>query len=104
MPEGRLGLDASAIAALVNEPGVRDELERKGMQLRNRARQNAARISPRRTRAIVMTPVAADEGGPYVDVGYDKTNPGWVLYFSEIGTRTMPPRPHLRPAVGQASE
>jgi hypothetical protein len=34
-------------------------------------------------------------------VGYDKRNPGFVLWWHEVGTSKIPPSPHLRPAAAR---
>lgn len=75
-------------------------LEHAGEIIRDDARVNARSIS-RDTDAIVSTEVERDAEGSYVDVGYDKTNPGFVLWWHEIGTSKFPPRPHLRPAAAR---
>ena len=68
--------------------------------VRDQARANARSIS-RDTDAIVSTPVDHDSEGPFTDVGYDKTNPGFVLWWHEVGTSQFPPSPHLRPAAAR---
>lgn len=77
-----------------------DLLEEAGEIVRDHARSNASGIS-RDTDAIVSTEVDEDDEGPFVDVGYDKTNPGFVLWWHEVGTSQFPPSPHLRPAAAR---
>jgi hypothetical protein len=74
-------------------------LELAGDKIRDRSRQNAKRIDPDDVNAIVSTPVERDDEGHYVDVGYDKHHPGFVLWWHEVGTSQFPPNPHLRPAA-----
>jgi hypothetical protein len=71
-----------------------------GEKVRDGARANAREIS-NDTDAIVSTGVSTDSEGPYVDVGYDKNNPGFVLWWHEVGTSQFPPSPHLRPAAAR---
>ena len=77
-----------------------DLLEEAGEKVRDQARSNARAIS-NDTDAIVSTEVESDHEGHYVDVGYDKNNPGFVLWWHEVGTSQFPPRPHLRPAAAR---
>jgi hypothetical protein len=77
-----------------------DLLVEAGEKVRDGARANARSISPD-TDAIVSTDVDADTESHYVDVGYDKTNPGFVLWWHEVGTSQFPPSPHLRPAAAR---
>jgi hypothetical protein len=77
-----------------------DLLVEAGEKVRDGARANAGSIS-RDTDAIVSTEVENDSEGPYVDVGYDKNNPGFVLWWHEVGTSKFPPHPHLRPAAAR---
>jgi len=73
-------------------------LEEVGEIVRDKARQNVGSFS-RDEEAIVSTKVERDSEGPYVDVGYDRHHPGFVLWWHEVGTSVFPPRPHLRPAA-----
>jgi len=77
-----------------------DLLEEAGEKVRDIARSNAASIS-RDTDAIVSTEIDEDDEGRFVDVGYEKTNPGFVLWWHEVGTSQYPPTPHLRPAAAR---
>jgi hypothetical protein len=77
-----------------------DLLVEAGEKVRDQARSNA-RIISRDTDAIVSTDVDKDTEGSYVDVGYEKTDPGFVLWWHEVGTSKIPPSPHLRPAAAR---
>lgn len=72
-----------------------------GLRVRDRARVNATPIS-HNADAIIAVP-GEDAQGVFVDVGYDKTHPGFVLWWHEVGTRNHPARPHLRPALSPRS-
>jgi len=65
-------------------------------RVRNAARANAP--FPKYASAIT-TESGTDSLGPYADIGYAKSHPGFVLWFWEVGTKNHGPRPHLRPAV-----
>ena len=73
-------------------------LEQLGDDVAERAQANASWAGDR-AEAITSVPADYDRDGPYVDVGYDKRHPGFVLWWSEVGTERFPPRPHLRPAL-----
>jgi hypothetical protein len=77
-----------------------DLLVEAGEKVRDGARANARSIS-RDTDAIVSTDVGSDAESHYVDVGYDKNNPGFILWWHEVGTSQIPPSPHLRPAAAR---
>lgn len=91
-----------ALAELASGEPMREFIEGVGNKVRNNARANVKGHYPatRRDRAIV-TESGTDEQSAYADVGYDKTQPGFVLFYSEVGTSTMSPRPHLRAALDQ---
>lgn len=87
--------------------------EKAGKRIRDQARANANSIGSgavrrdsrgrfiagsRRSDAI-DTDLGRDSKGLYVDVGYNKHHPGFVLWWAEVGSRHQSPSPHLRPAV-----
>ena len=72
--------------------------EAAGKRIRDQARKNAASISASRSDAI-DTDLSRDAKGLYVDVGYNKYHPGFVLWWAEVGSVHQSPSPHLRPAV-----
>lgn len=92
--------DGAAIAELESRPEVRDYLGKIADKVRDDARANARSYYPasRRVQAIISR-TGTDAQGAYADVGYDATQSGFVLWFSEVGTVKMSPRPHLRAAV-----
>jgi HK97 gp10 family phage protein len=94
--------DQAALAALAASDEMRDLLDEVAATVRDTARSNAAAYYPAspRVRAII-TRSGSDEQGAWADVGYDADSPGFVLFFSEVGTVHMAPRPHLRAAVEQ---
>lgn len=91
-------LNRRALAALVNGPAGQRVLQEAADRIRDRARGNAAAIQPGHETAIV-TEVGVDDEGAFADVGYDKTNPGFSLWWAEVGTVNQAPQPHLRPAI-----
>lgn len=101
MPDISLRLNARAIRDLERSPEAAEVVELAAERIRDKARTNARSIAPERTDGIVATPADEDATGVYADVGYDKTLPGFVLWWHEVGTRDYPARPHLRPAAGQ---
>ena len=72
--------------------------EAAGKRIRDQARSNAGSISATRANAI-DTDLDRDSEGLYIDVGYNKHHPGFVLWWAEVGSRHQSPSPHLRPAV-----
>lgn len=49
----------------------------------------------------IDTDFGIDDVSAFADVGYARTHPGFVLWWSEVGTQQMSPRPHLRAALTQ---
>ena len=102
MAAPRVQLHAGALDRVLADNAV--VLLRYGREVRDRARENARALglAGHRTQdpenAIIAVP-GRDAEGPYVDVGYDKTHPGFYLWWWEVGTKYNPARPHLRPAV-----
>lgn len=88
-----------AIESLMRDRKVARELEDTAEKVRDVARRGASRISATRPSAIVATDVLYEGSGPEVRVGYEKTHPGFVLFFHEVGTSDHPATPHLRPAI-----
>lgn len=90
-------------------PGAIDSLERTSEAedvlgdaakvIRDRARVSAGAVSSARARHGIAAESGRDEQGAYADVGYDKTDYGFVLWWHEVGTRYYSPTPHLRSAV-----
>ena len=95
------GFNRAALEGLVRaNPHV---LRRAADAVRDEARTNVpsnlkGERSSQPEKAIISVP-GSDADGPYVDVGYDKTHPGFYLWWHEVGTADSPPQPHLRPAV-----
>lgn len=91
-----------ALAALAESPEVAAFIESAATKVRDQARNNAAAQYPgtSRTRGIAVES-GRDAHGAYSDVGYTRTHPGFVLWWSEVGTQQMSPRPHLRAALHQ---
>lgn len=75
----------------------RDVLQSFARRVRDEARTNARAISNKT--AAIATEDGTDSLGPYADVGYTKSHPGFFLWWWEVGTRNHPPIPHLRPAL-----
>ncbi len=92
-------LDRAALENMARGPIMEQVLRVYGDQVRDRARANAVGISQRLADAIWTDEPDVDAEGAFVDVGYNKTRPGWVLWFHEVGTTKFPARPHLRPAL-----
>lgn len=98
----RIDWDEAALEALASHPAMREMLDDVATQVRNRARDNASGYyAPSRRISAIITESGTDRQGAFADVGYDRTHPGFVLFFSEVGTSRMSPRPHLRAAVEQ---
>ena len=91
--------DRRALDDLSRGPLVAQALRVAGDRVRDQARRNAAPISQRLADAIWTDEPAEDGESAYVDVGYNRERPGWVLWFHEVGTINHPARPHLRPAL-----
>lgn len=96
--------DAGALEELARHAAMRDMLEEVATAVRDRARLNASAYYPasRRVQAIIAE-TGTDSQSAYADVGYDRDQGGFVLWFSEVGTAKMAPRPHLRAALDQTS-
>ena len=94
--------NAGALAALAESAEVAAFVESAAAKVRDQARVNAAAHYPgtSRTRGIEAES-GRDSQGVYSDVGYTRTHPGFVLWWSEVGTEQMSPRPHLRAALHQ---
>lgn len=95
----RIEWDRRALDQLYRGPLVEQALRVAGDDVRDGARANAQPISASLADAIWTDEPTEDAEGPYIDVGYNKQRPGWVLWFHEVGTINHPARPHLRPAV-----
>ena len=98
----RIDWDESALAELASHAAMRDMLDEVATKVRDVARRNASAYYPasRRVQAIV-TDSGVDAQSAFADVGYDRNASGFVLWFSEVGTTKMAPRPHLRAALEQ---
>ena len=94
--------DAAALASLAELPAVAEFIEDVAGKVAKQARGNASGHYPgtSRTRGIEAES-GRDSRGVYSDVGYTRTHPGFVLWWSEVGTQKMSPRPHLRAALHQ---
>lgn len=95
---GGLNLTRRGIADAVDGPATEAMLRDHGDRVRDRARDNARAVSDRLADALWSEP-GRDTDGAFVDVGYNRTRPGWVLWFHEVGTIRHPATPHLRPAL-----
>lgn len=95
-----LDLDRAAIESIERGPLVAQVLRVAGDKVRDRARDNARDISADLADAIWTSEPQEDIiEGAYIDVGYKRNHPGFVLWWHEIGTIDFPARPHLRPAL-----
>lgn len=90
--------------ALARTPEMAALLNRAAEKVADQARTNAAAHYPGSTRPLgIDTATGVDARSAYADVGYTRTHPGFVLWWSEVGTQRMAPRPHLRRALAQVS-
>lgn len=98
----RINWNEAALAELESSEAMQNMLHKAGNAVRDQARANVKSYYPstRREKAI-WTDSGVDAKSAYADVGYDRTQPGWVLFYSEVGTSLMSPRPHLRAALDQ---
>lgn len=109
----RFDFDESALQEIADSAGMGEMLDQVSRKVRGKARANARAIYPahgdgdpvgdKKTpieRGIIAAP-GRDAEGRYVDVGYHHGHAGFVLFWTEVGTTRMSPRPHLRPAVEQ---
>ena len=92
----------AALAELARTAAMRDMLDEVAGRVRDTARANAAAYYPasRRVQSIVSE-AGVDGQSAFADVGYNRDDSGFVLWFSEVGTVKMSPRPHLRAALDQ---
>lgn len=98
----RIDWNRAALDELLHSQAIADMLDHAGRAVRDQARRNAASYYPASRRILAIVSRSGDDGqSAYADVGYDKDHPGFVLFFSEVGTLRTPPRPHLRPALDQ---
>ncbi len=98
MSLGRIDVYGRALDALLAGADGRRYFKKAADTVRDRARSNARLIQPGHETAIVSQ-VDVDSQGVYADIGYDKNNPGFVLWWAEVGTINQPAQPHLRPAL-----
>lgn len=109
----RFDFNESALQEIADSAGMAEMLDQVGRKVRTQARRNARAIYPAHgdgnpvgeqktpiERGIIARP-GRDDQGRYVDVGYHQGHAGFVLFWTEVGTTQMSPRPHLRPAVEQ---
>lgn len=95
-------IERAAIALIEASPELARLLASAADSIAAQARRNAAAHYPSSPLpAAISTTSGTDTTGPYADVGYTRSHPGFVLWWSEVGTRKMSPRPHLRAAVKQ---
>ena len=94
-----INIDPRALDRLARDAEMRRVLEDAAVKVRDEARSNAASVDAGRASAIVADEPTEDAESAYVDVGYEKGDPGFVLWFHEVGTVNHPARPHLRPAL-----
>lgn len=76
-----------------------DGLNEAAEGVQDRARRAARAVSSDLVDAIVATPAEVGPTGPEAKIGYDKSKPGFVLWWHEVGNRNHPATPHLRPAI-----
>ena len=95
---GDVRINENALRRMLEGDDGRRYFKKAADSIRDRARANAAVIQPGHEDAIVSE-VNVDSKGVYADIGYDKTNPGFVLWWAEVGTINQPAQPHLRPAL-----
>ena len=98
----RVDWRAGALDELASSPEMRSFLGDVADDIVDQARTNARAFYPgtNRVRAIAKE-TGVDAESAYADVGYTPTHPGFVLWWSEVGTQHMSPRPHLRAALQQ---
>ncbi len=93
------GIDEDELRRLVEGPSGRRMIRSYAVDVRERAREKAGEIDGQLAFAIVEAAPVVDADGMHIDVGYDRTKPGFVLWWHEVGTRDYPATPHLRPAL-----
>lgn len=94
--------DQDALSELETGSAMRDMLHRAGNAVRDQARANVKSYYPSTMRyKAIWTESGVDAKSAYADVGYDRSQPGFVLFYSEVGTSLMSPRPHLRAALDE---
>lgn len=90
----------AALAEIAESREVKKLAAGAALGIRDKARSNVQAIYPGTSRAqAIDVDGGTDAEGVYADVGYNKLHTGFVLFFSEVGTVKMSPRPHLRPAM-----
>lgn len=95
-------LNQSAIAALGRSASMSALLDNVAERVATQARRNVTGHFPGTARAEGIAVVSGvDQVSAHADVGYLRNHPGFVLWWSEVGTRKMSPRPHLRVALQQ---
>lgn len=95
---------AAALDEIANSAAVKALVGKAAVGIRNDARDRVRGYYGETARANALEVEAGiDAEGIYADVGYLKRHPGFVLFFSEVGTVKMSPRPHLVPAMSAYS-
>lgn len=92
-----VSIDPGALLRLLGEGESKKFFSAVGREVRDRARANASWSNL--NDAIIVVDGFEEGIGPYADVGYDKTKPGFSLWWTEVGTVKQVARPHLRPAL-----
>lgn len=97
-----LDISSSAIREMESSPQVRRLLNDAAHDIADIARRNAMAHYPASQLPQAIAALnGTDADGAYADVGYTKHHAGFVLWWSEVGTSKMSPRPHLRAALTQ---
>jgi len=95
-------ISSAAIREMESSPQLRRMLGEVADDVATIARRNAAAHYPAsRLPQAITSADGTDADGAYADVGYTRTDPGFALWWSEVGTSKMSPRPHLRAALTQ---
>ena len=94
--------DRKAIESILHANETRRMVEKATTKVQTTTRENVQKIYPGTTRTKgIGAESGEDSESVYGIVGYTKDHPGFVLWWTEVGTRKMRPRPHLRAALNQ---
>lgn len=95
-----------AVRQIAHDPETVAFLGKVASEVAKKSRENVVLAYPsslriRKLSRAIDLDFGVDEYGAWADVGYTSTNPGFVLWWSEVGTQSMSARPHLRAALDQ---
>lgn len=91
-----------ALSELAHSPELGEFVHKAARAVAKEAKANVVGHYPSTRRAkAIDTDSGMDAQSAYADVGYTASHPGFVLWWSEVGTQDMSPRPHLRAALNQ---